>query len=101
MLKGDKLTEALQCISEVPKSKELVDPTYEEHVENLEGVVNGFYKCLLEQYITDVVEDGYCGPGTYRSESTDVDITLVCAKSLCCGKGTMDGAGPEAAVYSC
>lgn len=64
----------------------------------MEGVVNGFFSCLMEdQYLTNVVEYGFCGPGTADNNQ----ISLVCAETLCCGKGMMDNAGDETAVYSC
>jgi len=47
-MKEDELKDALKCVSEVPPPKDLEEPTYEEYVANLEGVVNGFYSCLLE-----------------------------------------------------
>lgn len=64
MLTGETLTNALNCISRVPQSENFDDPTYEEYVDNMEGVVNGFYSCLLEEYMSGVVEDGFCGPGS-------------------------------------
>jgi len=97
MLPEAKLAEALECVSKVPQPEALEDPTYDAHVASLEPVVNGFYSCLLAQDITDVVEDGFCGPGTADGNQ----VSLVCAEGLCCGEGIAKGAGPETAVHAC
>lgn len=62
------LAKALTCIGALEQPAELTDPTYEEHVANLEKTVNGFYKCLIDQQVTTVPKDGFCGPGS--SEET-------------------------------
>lgn len=97
MLTGDKLDEAVKCVGDVPLAPTLDDPTYDEYVANLETMVNGFYDCLLLQDITNVVVDGFCGPGT----ADDNKVSLKCADDLCCGAGLAKKAGIETTVYSC
>jgi hypothetical protein len=92
-----------------------VDPTYEEHRDSLEAVVNGFYGCLVAQTIENVPLDGFCGPGWLKPKELDVDgneveLTeaetaiqgrLPCAEELCCGKGLFTDSADETAVYTC